>query len=415
MSGVLPSPKQLPSEVKTKRRVIKDVEDGEFYFEESSEDEANQNLESNLPKFEGKYETTPQMAPISSAFKDSSHSGFSFRTAGGSRPANRFEGSFMGTFETGKTTERKSPGRLIQVLLKAPQHKKYLKPKQGSPTKYSCIDNNKSDRDSYRSGTEDLSAILDRVKAARRDNSRIQLSPRQLRHNNPSPLKQSPTAPLDLDISRVLLGGKASCPDVGHRLLWVDRIAPGDCKSLVSVPEVAIKSIKKSSLNEFRFNDCLPYVIYIIDCKAYLAQGTGMLLNSYGYVLYEGEVSNGRLEGKGILYNSRLSMESANSMASRPLNDYICGFLESINDGLTNLYFKQKMKKFSSQWSKYSGGWRKNRCEGKGTIVYSNGAILYGTFSEGNIHGICSFKDKQLQLQGVWDKNVLLHVLPSHN
>ena len=45
---------------------------------------------------------------------------------------------------------------------------------------------------------------------------------------------------------------------------------------------------------------------------------------------------------------------------------------------MTNLYFKRKIKKFSSPWVFVKGTFFDNRLTGKATIRYSNGAELEG-------------------------------------
>lgn len=92
---------------------------------------------------------------------------------------------------------------------------------------------------------------------------------------------------------------------------------------------------------------------------------------------------------------------------TRNSEDHICEFLESINSCLTNLYFKRKIKKFSSLWISATGSFVDNRLSGKATIQYSNGARLEGEFTNGEIEGFCRFTDHQLLVEGIWTQNVL--------
>lgn len=98
---------------------------------------------------------------------------------------------------------------------------------------------------------------------------------------------------------------------------------------------------------------------------------------------------------------------SGSILSSRNSEDHICEFLESINSGLTDLYFKRKAKKFTSPWMSAEGTFKDNRLQGKVLVKYVNGAELEGDFQEGCINGFGRFRDMQLLVEGFWSQNVL--------
>lgn len=211
----------------------------------------------------------------------------------------------------------------------------------------------------------------------------------------------------------------------GKDVVWITRIGSKKLKSIVPVDSSLFAQIKKSAVHSLNFNDRYEFSVLIVEGKAILSSGYGCLLNSFGRKLYRGWIMNGKLEGDGKLFNTLvvkgaphyehfakgLNRIGVDIHSPEPEPDHICKFLQRINPGLSNLYFKNKVKKFSSDWVSYSGQFHENRIDGKGRIKYFNGAQLFGEFFKGDIDGVCKFADNKLEIIGLWQNNILQKVI----
>lgn len=167
--------------------------------------------------------------------------------------------------------------------------------------------------------------------------------------------------------------------------------------------------IRRSALHQFLIDDTLPLTIQTVEgCGTVAVQASGRLMNPFNKLLYSGAISNGKIGGTGKLWNTRLEI-TENAQNVREV-DPICKFLEELNQGLTNLYFKNSIKKLSSRWTKYQGQFRNNVLHGKGTIWYENSATLQGEFFEGQIHGACTFRHGKFSVKGYWENNILKQI-----
>ena len=65
-------------------------------------------------------------------------------------------------------------------------------------------------------------------------------------------------------------------------------------------------SIKRSCVHSFRINDAHGFSVLVVQKKTFLAEGHGLVSNSFGKPLYRGRVENGKLQGQGVLFNTLL-------------------------------------------------------------------------------------------------------------
>ena len=115
--------------------------------------------------------------------------------------------------------------------------------------------------------------------------------------------------------------------------------------------------------------------------------GEGKLCFENGELAYEGEWKNGKYDGFGIQYNEIIT------------NDW---------DDFDN-FQEELIKNFdllANNWVKFQGNFEKDKRNGKGKLILSNGDIFEGNFEQDFIDGYGSYYLKDGgKFEGKWSRN----------
>lgn len=288
------------SDIKTRRRLRKDLED-ENYYEESSHsslESADAQARGGL-YLKGKYAFGESQAKL---------------------PHLPIENLLEMGSDAEKTTQRKPKAKapVISILVSPGTFKKYLK---DSPLKkvYSQRDNDRQkqpDVQAYKPpaslGKSNITQILDKVDHLKTRHSKIERSIDRIRNFIGTSVKPQISPKVNRELTKVIQSvRKVELGELGIvSAAWVDRWSKGQPKAVIAVDSKLLAAIKKSSVHRFELHDHHAYTLYTIDKRACLASGFGRLRNSHGRLLYEGQVAGGKLHGEGRLLNTRLNIES---------------------------------------------------------------------------------------------------------
>ncbi len=113
-----------------------------------------------------------------------------------------------------------------------------------------------------------------------------------------------------------------------------------------------------------------------------LMDGIGKLVNSFDFVVYEGQFKRDMFHGRGVLNNSQVEKEPF--------------------DGNTDF------TKAGGKWVKYEGDFREDLRHGVGRLTFNNGDIFEGIFVKDVIEGRGEYRRiNGTVVKGVWRKNNL--------
>lgn len=277
------------SDVKTRRRVLRDIEDNLLYDAESSDSDEN---ELHMDKY-ANGESVPKLP----------------------YPVNIVEDKDIRSGETKRKAVTHSP--LMNVIICKDAYKKYLRNDQESNVytdrdALSMITGGRRPKVSTTSANSDISEIMDKVTKIKSRHRKIGKSVDKIRSFVQSAPKATVSKKVNIDLTKAIDSARRlETADLGiSNRVWVDRLKVGYPKAIVPVENRILNSIKKSWMHTFNLHDKLPYTIYTIEKRPYVAEASGSLFNTHGKILYSGQIKDGKLNGRGRLYNTRLLIES---------------------------------------------------------------------------------------------------------
>lgn len=280
--------------MKTRRRMRRDLEENFVYIDEDSMEEDQQQAEPCAAKND-KYDTLDSPANKRVA---------RMKVLDKKKPAqSELENHSQGL----KTTERKrdADSGLLNVIMNPSSYKKYLSRSPDSGHSESASNCNSFKIGSSSGSNSNFDAIIGKVNEIKSRSHKVgrcmdaiklklQLAPLADRKTN-----------LTLDFSKVhLLSHDLNSVREQEKVL-VERLV-GRSKEVLVLDGKVLGSIKRSCVHSFRINDAHGFSVLVVQKKTFLAEGHGLVSNSFGKPLYRGRVENGKLQGQGVLFNTLL-------------------------------------------------------------------------------------------------------------
>lgn len=282
--------------MKTRRRMKRDLEENFVYIDEDSMDEDQAQADLNTAKND-KYDTldSPANKRVARIKVLDKHKLTQFDTDN--------------HVQSLKTTERKrdSDTGLLNIIMNPSSYKKYLSKSPDSGNSESASNCNSFKIGSSSGSNSNFETIIGKVNEIKSRSHKVGrcMDSIKLKLQLASKDAERKTN-MTLDFSKVNLLSHDLNSVRDQEKVLVEKISDKR-KELLVVDSKVLSSIKRSAVHSFRINDVHSFSALIVQKKTILAEGHGLIVNSFGKLLYRGRVENGKLQGKGVLFNTLLT------------------------------------------------------------------------------------------------------------
>lgn len=198
-------------------------------------------------------------------------------------------------------------------------------------------------------------------------------------------------------------------------------------QNLHETPLSPVRSLKKLNLQTSAAKTIVNsviqrYPVSIYDISSYLKyfgtlnnkgqyEGYGKIVANDKEVIYEGDFRDGKYDGigtiKNYLYNKEGFLSSMPSLKSKIKLKFFSIASPNLVKDIYRAKVTGKMNFSDKDWVSYTGGFKKGKIHGYGTLAFKNGHVFEGRFIDGKATGLGIQKSYGFNTMGLWDKNQL--------